>query len=75
MSYCPNCKTNDGPHYVPPMTGDPGFFMCGTDEEIFEAQKKAYLNQYLNYSGGYKVECAKEWLLENNVPLPERVFL
>lgn len=30
---CPNGCGADGPHYVPPSLGDPGFFLCDTTLE------------------------------------------
>lgn len=34
---CPNC-CGEGPHFVPPCLGDPGFFICGTDSRAMKAQ-------------------------------------
>ena len=73
MSYCPNCKTDNGPHYCPPSFGEPGFFMCGTPEQRFEEMKKSMIEQYVNYMGGMKLEVARNWLVSNNIPLPEKV--
>ena len=72
MSFCPHCKTDEGPHFVPPCFGEPGFFLCGTPEDIFLQQKEAYLDRFQSYAkGSIRYEDAKLWLIENNVPLPE----
>lgn len=38
-SGCPNCH-KEGPHFVPPSFGAPGFYLCQSDEEISEVFAK-----------------------------------
>lgn len=49
MSYCGHCKTNDGPHFIPPSLGDPGFYMCMTPEQITAVFEKHDHDVVANY--------------------------
>ena len=83
MSFCPKCKTYEGPHFAPPSCGEPGFYTCAAPEEqladkIDEAEHQKnrlteqYLKQFCNYLG-YKRTIAREWLIEHNIALPENI--
>ena len=66
MSYCDHCKTNDGPHFVPPSCGEPGFYYCATAQERFAVFKTYYEEVLANYvPGSPKWLDAKEWLERN----------
>ena len=49
MSYCPKCKTQNGPHFIPPSVGEPGFFSCDSAEETEEVFRKHHEMVLENY--------------------------
>ena len=66
MSHCPNCKTNDGPHFVPPCVGEPGFFVCDTPEKRHQEFRIYYESILTNYApGSPKWKDATAWLEMN----------
>lgn len=66
MSHCDNCHTNDGPHFVPPCVGEPGFFTCTTPEQRHADFRAYYTNNLTRYAeGSQRWHEAKEWLEMN----------
>jgi hypothetical protein len=63
MSFCPQCKTNEGPHYVPPSCNDPGFYLCMSEDALIEYLRKEYKERIVHYSpGSLRWIGAKAWL-------------